>query len=53
MQEEWFWTENDGNFGGPLELEFLNTWLSRHPEIQVDSRDENMEKEKYRLFVSV
>ena len=53
MQEEWFWTENDGNFGGPLELEFLNTWLSRHPEIQVYSRDENMEKEKYRLFVSV
>lgn len=53
MHEEWFWTENDGNFGGPLELNFLKSWMKTHPEIVIDSAEENMEKSKYRWFVGI
>lgn len=51
--EEWFWTENDGNFGGPMELDFLKSWMKTHTEIVVDSSAENMEKSKYRWFVDI
>lgn len=51
--EEWFWSDDRENFGGPLELDFLNMWLSLHPEVTVDSTEDNMEKDNVRWFVSV
>lgn len=51
--EEWFWSNDRENFGGPLELDFLEMWLSLHPEVTVDSTDDNMEKDHVRWFVSV
>ena len=51
--EEWFWSDDIGNFGGPLEMEFLEMWLSMHLEITVDSTEENMENDRYRWFVDV
>lgn len=51
--EEWFWSNDRENFGGPLEMEFLHMWLSLHSEITVDSIKENIEKDEYRWFVEV
>lgn len=51
--EEWFWTEDDGNFGGPLELNFLKAWMKTHPEMVIDSAEENIEKSQYRWFVDI
>lgn len=51
--EEWFWCNDRGDFGGPLELELLKLWLETHPEITVDSMDDNLEKSRYRWFVNV
>ena len=51
--EEWFWSDDKENFGGPLEMQCLETWLSLHSDITVDSTAENKEKDWYRLFVDV
>lgn len=51
--EEWFWSDDRENFGGPLEISFLHMWLSLHPEITVDSKKENIENDRYRWFVDV
>lgn len=51
--EEWFWSSDSGNYGGPLELRFLSMWLSLHPEVTVDSTEDNLERDKFRWFVSV
>ncbi|MGI6095685.1 MAG: leucine-rich repeat domain-containing protein [Lachnospiraceae bacterium] len=51
--EEWFWAENDGNFGGPMELEFLKSWMKMYPEVVIDSAEENRENGQYRWFVGI
>lgn len=51
--EEWFWSDDKRNYGGPLELELLEMWLKEHPDIKVDSMNENRDNDKTRLFVSV
>lgn len=51
--EEWFWSDEKGNYGGPLELELLDMWLRQHPDVMVDTIEENIENDKTRWFVSV
>lgn len=51
--EEWFWSDDKGNYGGPLELELLDMWLKGHPEIRVDSMEENIKHGKTRWFVDI
>lgn len=51
--EEWFWSDERRNYGGPLELELLNMWLKEHPDIMLDSMEENIEHDKTRWFVDV
>ncbi len=52
-EEEWFWSSDSGNFGGPLELELLEYWMKKHPWIKIDSISENEENDHRRIFVSV
>lgn len=51
--EEWFWSDEVSNYGGPLELELLDLWLKEHADITVDSMEENIEHDKTRWFVGV
>lgn len=51
--EEWFWSNDRDNYGGPLEMELLDLWMKEHPNIEVDSTEENIENDKYRWFVGV
>lgn len=51
--EEWFWYGSKENFGCGLELDLLKLWLKEHPDIAVDSIEENRENDKIRLFVDV
>lgn len=53
VHEEFFVSGDKGNFAGPLELDLLELWLARHPEIEVDTTLENIEKDKYRWFVGI
>lgn len=52
-REGWFWSDEKGNYGGPLELELLDMWLKEHPDVMVDTMEENIENDKTRWFVSV
>lgn len=51
--EEWFWYGSKEDFGCGLELDLLKLWLKEHPDIAVDSIEENRENDKIRLFVDV
>ncbi len=51
--EEWFWCTPDENEWWGLASGVLRLWLAEHPEIRVDTREENMKKDAYRWFVSV
>ena len=53
IHEEWFCSNDKGNFGGPLELDLLEKWLLKHPFVAVYSADENRQKDHYRWFVDV
>lgn len=53
VREEWFWSNDRGNFGGPLELALLERWLRANPGVTVDSTEENRENSQYRWFVDV
>ena len=53
ITEEWFFTHDKGNYGGPIEAKLLEEWLKDHPEVSVMSEEENMEKQKYRWLVSI
>ncbi len=39
-QEEWFWSNERENFGGPLELRLLKYWRDEHPQVKIDSDGE-------------
>ncbi len=39
-QEEWFCSSDRNMFGGPLELEFLDYWKQKHPQIAIESLEE-------------
>lgn len=51
--EEWFWCTPDENEWWGLASGALGLWLAEHPEIRVDTKEENMEEDAYRWFVSV
>lgn len=51
--EEWFWSNDRWNYGGPLEMELLKLWLKEHPGMKVDTADENRKNDKTRWFVDV
>ena len=51
--EEWFWYGSKEDFGCGLEMDLLKLWLKKHPDIVVDSIEENRENDKIRLFVDV
>lgn len=51
--EEWFWYGSKEDFGCGLEMALLKLWLKEHPDIAVDSIEENRENDKIRLFVDV
>lgn len=51
--EEWFWCTPDENEWWGLAFGALRLWLAEHPEIRVDTKEENMEEDAYRWFVSV
>lgn len=53
VSEEWFWSGDRGNYGGPLELRLLEEWLKDHPEVSVQTWEENEREQKYRMFVSI
>lgn len=53
VHEEWFWSNDRDNFGGPLELDLLERWLKKNPGVTVMSAEANKEQGKYRWFVSV
>ena len=53
IHEEWFCSNDKGNFGGPLELDLLEKWLLKHPFVAVYSEEENRQKDHYRWFVDV
>lgn len=51
--EEWFWYGSKEDFGSGLEMELLKLWLKEHPNIAVDSIEENRENDKIRLSADV
>lgn len=53
--EEWFWCsldEDDNGWQG-MAYDALRLWLAAHPKMQVDSREDNIENDALRWFVSV
>ena len=51
--EEWFQSKEREDFGGSAELELLERWLKLHPEIEVETMEENVESDATRWFVDV
>ena len=51
MTEEWFWSEDRDDFEGPVEMALLEMWMGDHPGYMIDTMEENMEKDRCRLFV--
>lgn len=53
MCEEWFCCVSDEDDCWELASAALRLWLTEHSEMRVDTKEENMEKDAYRWFVSV
>lgn len=53
--EEWLWCtmDADNREWSGLALDALKLWLAAHPEMLVDTEEENIEKDAYRWFVSL
>ena len=48
LHEEWFVYTGAWDFGGKAELDFLREWSAAHPEIAIDTEEENRIKDRFR-----
>lgn len=53
INEEWFCTEDRGDFGGPLEIKLLELWVKEHPDMIVETVTEYLERNEHAGYVVI